>query len=351
MSLYDVTVNIQLQKVVKRLDFGIPLIMTAGVTASPAQEGQEQQTPVTHAYAEYTSIQQVKEVFGDSDIISVIAALIFKQENAPKRIACCTTTATNLNALKAVKDQNWRQLILTSLDWDGESKDLTDVFDWCEENKRVLFTSTKSTTKFTDFSAKKGTYHHIVVLYYNDTTEQVVFPEAAVVGATAGKKVGSITYKNQILAGVLPMVLEESELKTYHDAGCITIVSKAGDIVTSEGKALSGQYLDITDSMDWLEQQLRYKVQKVLNNNDKVEYTDRGINLLEGAAISVLNEAYDNGMIAEDPDGLPMYWAKFTKREDTDVADRVVRRYIGGNFGCTLSGAVHDVELTGYVEF
>ena len=190
-----------------------------------------------------------------------------------------------------------------------------------------------------------------MVLYYDDATEQVVFPEAAVVGATAGKKVGSITYKNQILAGVLPMVLEESELKTYHDAGCITIVSKAGDIVTSEGKALSGQYIDITDSMDWLEQQLRYKVQKVLNNNDKVEYTDRGINLLEGAAISVLKEAYDNGMIAEDPDGLPMYWAKFAKREETEAADRVVRRYIGGNFGCTLSGAVHDVELTGYVEF
>ena len=343
MAISDVTVNITIEKVVQQLNFGIPLIMTAGVTSA------NESPATTHAYAEYSSVREVEEVFGNADIITTIAKLIFAQENCPEKIACCSTTADNVAALKAVADQNWRQVILTSLDWTGQTKDLTDVFDWCEENKRVIFTSTNSTTKFADMAAKKMSYHHVCIMYYDDKTEQVVFPEAALVGATAGKEVGSFTYKNQILTNVLPMVLTSSELETYHNAGCITIVTKAGDIVTSEGKAFSGQFLDITDSKDWLEQQIRYKVQKVLNNNEKVDYDDNGINLIDSAVVSVLKEAYNNGMIADDEDGMPTYWTKCKRRVETKKADRAARNYVECAFGFDLRGAIHTVRINGYV--
>ena len=129
----------------------------------------------------------------------------------------------------------------------------------------------------------------------------------------------------------------------------MTFVTKAGDNVTSEGKLAGGEYIDIIDSEDFIIQQLAYKTQKVLNKTAKVPYDNNGIALLESVAVDVLQDAYNNGMIVTNTDGTPGYTVSYAKREDTKATDRANRQYLGGSFSFSLTGAVHEVEITGSI--
>lgn len=191
-------------------------------------------------------------------------------------------------------------------------------------------------------------YDRTNVIYYN-MQDDVKFPEAAVLGTVAGKKVGSFTVKNQIVKGLKPMT-NRTEYREADACNYICILEKAGDIVTSEGKAVSGEYIDIIDSKDWIIMQIEYQSQKALNNNDKLPYDNNGIAVLENICVNVLQEAYNNGMIAVSDDGVPLFSTNYGSRSESTVTDRAERRYTLGRFSFTLAGAIHLVEITGVIE-
>lgn len=191
-------------------------------------------------------------------------------------------------------------------------------------------------------------YDRTNVIYYNMPGD-VKFPEAAVLGAVAGKKVGSFTVKNQIIKGLKPMT-NRTEYRAADALNYICILEKAGDIVTSEGKAVSGEYIDIIDSKDWIIMQIEYQSQKALNNNDKLPYDNNGIAVLENICINVLQEAYNNGMIVVSDDGVPLFSTNYGSRSESSVTDRAERRYTLGRFHFTLAGAIHLVEISGVIE-
>lgn len=331
MSHKDVQVVIKLEKVITRLGFGVPLLLAGKAeTAIP--------------YTECSDIDEVKALYAEGTATYEAAELIFKQEEPPSTIAVCSSTDNVVTALDSLMDKGWRQLIVVSESVEGESA-LKDIADYLEaRDDKMYFANVSDLSVLTAISPKD--YDHTVAFYY---TDDVTCPVAALVGATAGKDVGSFTYKNQILLGLNPLELTSTKLNEIHEAGAITFVQKAGDNVTSEGKTLGGEYIDVIDSKDWLIQQIEYKVQKTFNNMDKVPYDNNGINQLDAVVVTVLKEAYENGMIAVDDEGLPTYYTDFAKRSETDEADRVVRKYLGGAFGFELAGAIHDAKITGYI--
>ena len=331
MSHKDVQVVIKLEKVITRLGFGVPLLLEGKAeTAIP--------------YTECSDIDEVKALYAEGTATYEAAELIFKQEEPPSTIAVCSSTDNVVTALDSLMDKGWRQLIVVSESVEGESA-LKDIADYLEaRDDKMYFANVSDLSVLTAISPKD--YDHTVAFYY---TGDVVCPVAALVGATAGKDVGSFTYKNQILLGLNPLELTSTKLEEIHNAGAITFVQKAGDNVTSEGKTLGGEYIDVIDSKDWLIQQIEYKVQKTFNNMDKVPYDNNGINQLDAVVVTVLKEAYENGMIAVDDEGLPTYYTDFAKRSETDEVDRVVRKYLGGAFGFELAGAIHEAKITGYI--
>ena len=186
-----------------------------------------------------------------------------------------------------------------------------------------------------------------VVFYYTDTVK--VCPEAAIVGASAGLDAGSITYKNLIIKGVEPLELTDVEIDNTHTAGAITVVSKAGDTVLTEGKVIGGEYIDVVDSKDFVIQNIQYKTQKLFNQSNKVPFDNNGIAMLESATIEVMRQAYNNGIIATNEDGSPAYTVSFALRSETTEADRVARKYPYGNFSFVLAGAIHEAQITGEI--
>lgn len=329
----DVKVVINLKQPTGKIGFGYPLVFEGKATKA----------------VDYTECAKLDEVakagFAETTNVYKAAQRIFAQTNAPSKIAVCATTDNAVTGIATVLTKGWRQLVVASIGTEGEST-VEEIATFIETTTDKLYFA--SVSELTDITPAISKFERTIVMYYTDTS--VVCPEAALVGETAGKKAGSFTYKNQILKGLDPLELSTAELATAHAKNCYSFVTMAGDNVTTEGKVLSGEYADIIDSKDYIISQLTYQLQKALNSNDKITYDNNGIALLENICVSVLQDAYNNGIIAETEDGKASYSVEFAARNATKAEDRKARKYVEGKFNFSLRGAIHEIEVTGTIE-
>lgn len=332
---YDVKVNIDLTKPVGKVGFGVPLILLEYGSNS-------------RDYTEVSSLAEVVEAGFDAEsLVYKTAQLMFAQNNAPKTIAVKETNIVAESELPRIAHYGWRQLIVVR-EREGQTN-LNAIITAVEGLEGKMFfagihNDIDGEQEITASGLRRTVY------FYGEPTEDVPVPVAALVGETAGRPVGSFTYKNLKLTGIDALDgIEDSRVKEIGDAGFIIYIYKAGDAVTSEGKVMGGEYIDVIDSEDYIVQQLTYKTQKLLNNADKIPYDNNGIAMLESVAVDVLQDAYNNGMIATKADGTPDYTVSYELVEDTSESDRANRQYLGGKFSFRLAGAVHSVEITGTI--
>lgn len=332
---FDVKVHIDLAKPIGTVGFGMPLILVENAASAVA-------------YTEVSNIDEAKEagIVADNKAYKAVQ-LLFAQPNAPKRIAVCAVTESAATALAdaVLAGKGWRQLIVIN-EGEAAATTVSEISTLVEAMDGKLYFANLDTTDDTEISTS-GLRR--TVLFYCNATEDVPVPVAALVGETAGRAAGSFTYKNLVLSGVPAQELTDAQIDAIHKKGGFTFVAKAGDNVTSEGKVAGGEYIDIIDSEDYIIQQLAFRTQKVLNNNAKIPYDNNGIAMLESVAKDVLQDAYNNGMIITNEDGTPGYSVDYALREDTKATDRANRLYLGGNFSFALTGAVHEVEITGSI--
>jgi len=330
----DVKVKIDMTKPIGSIGFGIPLVL-------------EENANKAIAYTECYSLEDVVTAgFAVTTKVYKAASTIFMQDNAPEKIAVCATNGTAAVWLGVIDNasKDWRQLVVVT-----ESETAIDV-----SGIMAAVEGLDNKMYFADIAANDNTSLAVVgiektVLFYCDPTTEYPSPAAALVGATAGRKAGSFTYKNLILKGIAAQNLSEAQLRAIHAKGGITFVNKAGDNVTSEGKVAGGEYIDIIDSKDYIIGNLEYQTQKTLNAADKVPYDNNGIAMLENVCVTVMRDAFNNGIIAANEDGTPAYAVNYAAREDTEASDRAARKYIGGKFAFALAGAIHETEITGEI--
>lgn len=353
--MLDIDVNLTLLQTSGEASFGIPLFAAANVTG----------TDEASAAVPYTECRTLNDVVNagfakDSKIYAAIQ-LMMKQDRRPNTFAVYGgASEALLDDSDEWENENWRQLVVV----DPGTSTIKDIAAKVETLvNKVLFTSmtVEGYAAMNDTAFKSAwetaiadlkTYDRTVIMFYND---EINTPEAALVGATAAKDVGSFTYKNLILKGVPALTLSDGKIRAINgsdDKGHgLTVVKKAGDIVTSEGKVASGEYIDVIDSRDWIIYYIGYEGQKVLNTSDKVPYTTTGITQLENAVVSVLKRAFDNGMIAptEDNEEVGNYSTNFLPKSEMTSDNIASRRYTGGNFSFELAGAIHEAEINGSI--
>lgn len=330
-KLNDVTVVIDISKASGRAATGYPLILAAS-----------QETPI--AYTEVSDLSEVVDAgFANTTDVYKAASLLFMQSNPPSKIAVCAVTETAATGLAEVLEEGWRQLVVIE---DGVQEAVSDYIE-ASGKHAVYFASYNPSIETSLMTAIEGNERTVLMAYESD---DVAFPEAALVGATAGMDAGSFTYKNIILKGVTPQTYTKAEVDAFHKAGVITILRKAGDIVTSEGLTMSGEYVDIVDSRDYIIEQIEYQTQSLLNRLPKVPYDDTGIASLESVTLSVLKDASDVGMIAFDTESESyMYVVNFAKRTECKAADISTRHYAEGSFEFVLAGAIHTAKIKGTI--
>ncbi|GED69392.1 hypothetical protein BRE01_30940 [Brevibacillus reuszeri] len=327
----DVTVTIDIQRPTPKLGFGKPLII--GTSA----DGMD--------YKTYYDLPAVMKDFAENtEIYKAAFSLLNQEDNSPSEIAVM---------MRKTEDETWTQFMTKSFakDWyflvstSGLVTDITAIADVIEQNNsRQYFFSTSSKEDLATIKAKKYTR---TTGFYHTTTDN--YPEAAWLGVAASADVGSITWKFKTLKGITPLDIDTTELNEIHNLGANTYVTKAGDDVTSEGKTVSGEYIDIIHARDYLVFSIQYAIQKLLNRSPKVRFDNTGIAQLEGETRTILKRADLNGMIAHDADGQALFSTSFKGRDEVDPADREKREYNHGKFRFELAGAIHAAAIKGTI--
>ncbi len=338
MSVSDVNVTIDIQKVIGEAGTGYPLIVySADETAD---------------YVEYT-LAKAATVYADNENLSGFISVLSAENNPPEKIAFLALSSSDftasgiVSALTAVNDNGFRQIVV----WGLTSTLAKTIMAYVEDTTKILFAPYSAVSSITSFADYERTV--AVCGSAADDSDGEVNNIACILGATGGLTAGSFTYKNTIVVNGTVMSNDTYLALTDGDdtMPILAILTKAGDDVVSDGSSLSGEFIDVIDSKDYIVQQLEYQTQKVLNTQAKVPYTNTGIAMLEAAAISVLKSAYTNGMIADNEDGSPAYSVSYALREDADDEDIQDRRYVEGSFEFVLSGAIHYVKITGTIKY
>lgn len=329
MAKNDVVVKITQKQVAGSTGFGVPLVIQ-GMTVSEKE------------YAEYSSIDEVADAgYDKGSAVYMQCSKLFMQNNCPAKVAVCAGAEKITELLGEIRDKDFRQVIPVLGEGDDSLKELAEYIETTDDKMLILKVSNQSEL------ADIGELDRTAAIIYKGTDPGV---EGAFVGATAGLTIGSFTYKNIIIKGIAADSLSDSQIDDIHKAGGICIVRKAGDIVTSEGKARSGEYIDIIDSKDYIIKNIAYRSQKLLNSSPKLSFDNVGISQLEGVVTNVLQEAFTMGMIAQNEDGTPMYSTDFATRAETSEGDLASRTYNGGKFSFHLAGAIHYAEISGTIE-
>ncbi|OPA77846.1 hypothetical protein BVG16_13750 [Paenibacillus selenitireducens] len=321
-----------MQRPTPKLGFGKPLIIGSSAT------GME--------YTTYSDLEGVgKDFAANSDVYKAALALLSQGDNSPAEIAIMlykTEGETLQTFLPKIFAKDWYFLISTS----SQVTNITAIADAVELDKsRQFFASTSSLEDLAKIYAKK--YDRTTLFYHTDTDN---YPEAAWIGEAASAEPGSLTWKFKTLKGIAPLDIDTTELMEIEALGANTYVTKAGDDVTSEGKTVSGEYIDIIHSRDYLVTSIQYAIQKLLNKAKKINYDNGGIAQLESATRNVLKRADLNGMIAHDDDGQALYATFFKTRDQVDPADRQNREYNDGTFEFELAGAIHRSKIKGIIK-
>ncbi|MHA6481063.1 DUF3383 family protein [Paenibacillus sp. strain BS8-2] len=331
-TIGDVTVIIDIQRPTPRIGFGLPLILGTSAAGS--------------AYKKYTSLTAVAADFDATTEEHKAAAALFGQgEDSPAEIAILTrrtgaTPETVEEAITRALLHEWYFLIATST----AVADLEELADAIEaDDSRFLFI--RSSSKVDIAALQENAYERTAVMYHTNTAN---YPESAWIGRTGTKPVG-VTWKFKGLTGISPVALNADELGDIHALNAQTYVSKAGKAQTSEGKSLSGEYIDIIRSKDYVKATIEHDVQTLLNNADKIPYDDSGIAQIEGVVKITLERAFQEGIIAADESGKALYGTSFKSRAEVSPEDRANREYNDGSFWFDLQGAIHKTTIRGVI--
>lgn len=338
----DVSVHLTLTKAVGKSGFGIPLILAGKQTKDVP-------------YTECVDMDEVRTACGADSIISTAAKLMLNQSTERFKIAVRAVTGKSADEVPKLLGKDWRQLVVPTEGTDGEST-IAELSDVVESTDREYFATvrdlstapSKTIAGTVDGKAAQIARDRTICFSYPTAG---VYAAAALVGAIAQKQPGTYTCKNLILKDIAPLELDDTQVQAAHDAGCLTFVTKAGDNVTTEGKAVGGEYIDIIDGKDYIIYRIQHDSQKILNQSSKVPFNDNGIAQLEAACVGVMKDCYGDGnlIIATGEDGKPAYKVQYGKLSDTSAADRASRHYSLGRFSFSLLGAIHSAEINGNI--
>jgi len=170
-------------------------------------------------------------------------------------------------------------------------------------------------------------------------------PAAGWLGRCLPTTPGSITWKWKTLTTVSPSALTTAEIGYADAKKCNTYTTVGGLNMMAEGTMASGEFIDVTRFIDWLTARVKENVYRALKVNDKVPYTDSGIQAIVAEVEGVLRQGVFNGGLNGDEDLI----VTAPLAADVDANDKASRLLPDIEFIATLAGAIHKVVIVGKV--
>lgn len=325
----DVNVIIDIERPAGLTNLGTPLILA-----------QKEGAPSFKLYAD---MDGVKVDFTEDTDAYKAAYVAFNQgaeSTAQVAIATFNADVTAAETLQNYYDEDWYFVVLAT----GAVIDMIAVSDVVEgKGFKIAGHTVNSIDDLTTLSAKK--YKRTFVMMH-DKLEQ--YPHLALIGGHGSKVVGSVTYKFKKLVGVDVAPYDATTINAIHALNGFAYVLKNKVPQTSEGTMLDGEFIDIAHKADWVKVTMENKIANLFVTNDIVGFDDfSGIPQIEGEAITTLETAGKNGIIAKDADGILLYTVTAAPRAESSAEERQARVYNGLSFDFDVRGAIHKTTVRG----
>jgi hypothetical protein len=274
--------------------------------------------------------------------LSVNAAdLTMRQTHADPGIA------TDLAAI-ALEDNDWYLLVTLY-----NSKAYVDAAAaWVEANKKIYAVDLSETAALTAAVGGGGndTADGLHTLAYDRSFVAWSPAPADMFGAAwAGRTLpitpGGETWKFKRLSGVSPSSMTGTHRVNLRAKKANWYEATAGVNITYDGTVASGEFIDITRGIDWLESEMAIAVMTMLIANDKVPYEDDGVTAVESEVRGVLDRAVQARVLARNPEPVVTVPAV----ADIADADKAARLLPDVKWSATKSGAIHKININGVV--
>ena len=293
-------------------------------------------------YREYSNIDALaKHGYDETTGVYAKASAYFTQDNHADKVAVLDLSADKMHdALGAFWYFDWTFAILSKPMADANSlTDLSNIFETNKDHFLVL-----QSTDPTGFTGLIGQNYTIGLVH--DVAEPM---DSAFIGAIAMLPVGSTNWKFKTLNGITPDTLTASEIDAINNAHAIGYETVFGKDQTTAGRALSGEYIDTLHGVIWVKTQMEASLEKLLQDNGKVPYEQRGINMILATGTQVLNQASERGIILNDENGKPDFTITASGRDQQSAQDLSNRHYGGLNFTYHASSAIDSITVHGVV--
>lgn len=321
-----------------------------------------------------TAIAKVDELldygFTTEDTAYVAATVAFSQNPAPSELYICIRKVTDEAAepveyeaiaetlARANSEAGFYGIHLTEF---KDANDVTAAISWTEANEKLF------AFEYTDYDAcpvKNFSFYRSFGMYTGDADgytadEQPAENEYAALAWMAkcfGYDPGTETWDMKELATIVPCGLSSDQKKALKEMKINMFLRYAGANCAIGGYMLAGEWIDVIRFRDWIKAEMQTRVFNVIKTNRKVPFTDNGIGLIEGAMESTLKEGQDIGGIAPtefdaDDNEIPGFKVFVPKASDLTEAERKSRKLTGCHYTARLAGAIHVVEIEGYLTF
>lgn len=293
-------------------------------------------------YREYRDADAVSiDYSANKDVLNKVKTY-FAQKNHSDRVAILDYDPLKVSdSLKAFWYFNWTFAIQSTSKVDAGAKSLSNVFEANKDHLLVLQSNTVG-----DFTLVNGQNYTIGVKH--DISEAM---DAALVGSIATLPVGSVTWKFKQLVGITPDTLTSTEVFGLNDANVMAYEVMNSQGQTSEGKTMSGEYIDTIHGIIWVRATIQGKLEEFLQDNGKIPYDQSGITKISGIVIQVLEQAYQQEIIQQsEATGKGDYKVTASPRSAQSQVDLSNRRYGGLSFTYHAAGAIHTITVNGAVD-
>ena len=285
----------------------------------------------------YITAENVKEFSTESKVYK-LASRLFMQKPQPQEVAVVGKSGTAVEGFKKVLEETNDFFFLTCTDNSVET--IKGLSNLCQVNNKVYAVTVND---YED--AKKlfeEVYDNTFVMYHDDSDSFV----AEALAVVMSYKVGGKTAKFKTLQGVKAANVSLTQVNELHKSNLFTYVEKLGVLQTSEGKMLSGEYIDVILGEYWIRFRMEERMQRLALTQDKIPYTNRGIGMLVGVAELVLTEAVAMGIVEEG-----QYRVDYKVREDVDSNEVALRKYDYILWTAMLQGAIHTGQISGILTY
>jgi hypothetical protein len=179
------------------------------------------------------------------------------------------------------------------------------------------------------------------------TADPAAYVQCAAAGFAGARVPGTFTLSMKTMIGVTTAILTATEETNLQGNNANFYVTRAGLPMIrgtdGGGVVASGQFLDLVHGRDAFLSDAQVAVATVMANNDKVDYTDEGTDLLVGALKAVGDRYSGTGKLFR----AGTFFARAEPVDDQSSTDRGNRYFGAIKFGAQYNQAIHKVGITG----